>query len=455
MARFRSGSPFELEGFWGPPGDGPRELAGQPQHGTLKYHPDRGAQLAVAAWQDMYEREANPGQDSHPVLFGQAVEGGRLCTVEEPLRVNHSSHFPSGHSRTVWHASRVYVGGLVHEPTDLEVTSVEVSWTHLLSWIGRGFLREGGQQELTAQIEGVAQLTVGIADERNEQIDSSVQLRSETARPAIRIEPAEGGAPLAEFEEQVLGPLRDLVLFGVHRPIATESMTLTTLSSANGDGEQLDLILEDSARPLPESRVESPCLMPLSGWVDADELLERWFKLYAELGPAAGVFFGTIGRRPYHLENLFLNLAIFAEAYHRTVHDRPEIAPEIHDAAVAEMLAALEDEGLREHYGPRLRHANGPGYRRRLKDLFGRAASALSAVDDWRKTGLPDTIYSQRNAIAHEGATSGESIDLFYVAARLRIVLEANLLLDLGLDERDVRDCVNLAYSKSPWYREG
>jgi hypothetical protein len=54
---------------------------------------------------------------------------------------------------------------------------------------------------------------------------------------------------------------------------------------------------------------------------DPDEVVRRWFDLWAEVGAVWLLLFTTMGISEGRLENRFLNLMAFSEGYHRALRD--------------------------------------------------------------------------------------------------------------------------------------
>jgi len=129
----------------------------------------------------------------------------------------------------------------------------------------------------------------------------------------------------------------------------------------------------------------------------------------------------------------------FVESYHRELHDQPVLPADEHKLNVAAMLDALPDQGRRERYQALLRLGVQQSARERLQFLIDRTMETLPDVPGLDATLARDLVRT-RNAIAHLDRSISKALDgvnLIYAVARLRLVIQVNLLVDLGI-ERDL-----------------
>lgn len=175
---------------------------------------------------------------------------------------------------------------------------------------------------------------------------------------------------LPDFKERYSGPFHDLILFATHEETRIEAMTSLVPDEARkwwGPEEErtiptereIEIVERTQIQPLrPRSHPYQHLLLPYSALGEnAADRVRRWFGLRAELAGAGDAFFATVNVRYVYLEHQLLNLMSFAEAYHRTLHDKPLIDAETHAKALKSMLASLDDRRLKETYAKRLEHA--------------------------------------------------------------------------------------------------
>jgi hypothetical protein len=272
--------------------------------------------------------------------------------------------------------------------------------------------------------------------------------------------------PLPEWSERWVRPLQDLLVFAMREQCVIESFVAVIEDPALAEAvhpairiaapdpiwSRYDVeIVRPDAVDLRERGIEPfrHMLLPLTAIrARFEEVLPHWFDIHRRLGGAAAFFFGTLNVGRIYQENRLLNLLAFAEGYHRTFFDAPPFPAEVHDELVERMLATLDDSRQREHYLPRLRHANSQSQRRRLRELIERAAEAIPQLRP-ETTTLREELVDTRNQYTHFGDPGPHVLaptDLYGRVDRLQLVLEVNLLRDLGVDAALIPRLVAHAY---------
>jgi hypothetical protein len=178
---------------------------------------------------------------------------------------------------------------------------------------------------------------------------------------------------------------------------------------------------------------------------DAAAFVREWWKLYRTLGRATPLLLSALGSRLF-LDNRLLNEMSFAESYHCILHDEPPISTDDHEKYVAEMLATIDDTRVRRHYEDRLRYAAEQGQRQRIKWLIRRAKEVVQL--DALKPSLADKLVTTRNALTNldPKATALRDEPLYRAIELLDVVIQVNLLLDLGLWPERVNGLVRASY---------
>ena len=452
-----AGAPFELKGFWWDAADGEQAT---PCFGSLTYEPNTtGICLELVEWQGLLRTAL---ASDIAVIFGQTLDGVP-CTVFDALGVNRESRLPGGHSRAELRSSLMAYGAWLRDPEEFPVRQVTITWRGLNEWLAASWRGPSGKSTGLSRDEPAikisladgAVLTLGFNprsttaafEEKQEWIAS---LTVETPNPI----------PFGEIRQRYLVPFHDLVLFGTTEETVTQSLTLPGLDVQESElieevHGSVEFIVQDASRPLTAKR--NPyrhLLMPIAVWrSNPTALAEHWLGLHTKLGKTASLLFATLNSRPPYIENQLLNLTTFAESYHRTLHDESPITKEEHSASVTQMLTALPDKRLQDHYRPRLKYADEQSFRGRMKDLFRRAEGAVEGVKQWRTAGLPDDLIETRNSLTHRAGDDGnalEDADLFWATRRLLVVLQTNLMLDLHMPADAVAACITQRYEADP-----
>lgn len=270
---------------------------------------------------------------------------------------------------------------------------------------------------------------------------------SVTLGAAAHIKLEAGPVPLAEFDQRYAGPLRDLVMFATAEPSWIESLRVADLSRIAPEDSwaqhaaEIEVVRRPPVEAVPKTSASYYALMLNLGAVpDPSATIVEWFSLRDQLGPVWPLFFATLERTDLPLENRLMNLAGFAEGYHRALHDEPPLETGICEAETKDMLAQIPDAEHRRVYREALLHANSQTLRERAAWL---ARRAVGALDQWPldAEAFGQQISQTRNWFAHLGTRAAHvqaGEDLVRLVHRVELVLRANLMLDIGLDERTV-----------------
>jgi hypothetical protein len=356
-------------------------------------------------------------------------------------------------------ADELIFGAHADSENEVEVDLLSVSFRGLREWL-TGWTKdttsplapvnlvESSAEAVSAKPSDEARLSVSIElDGVNMQarVDRSVATTGRfrtvyetTARLHFK---AEQPKTLAAWRAEWVQPLRDLVLFGTR-----EQTVILSLRGRNENGRT-----EIRVYQAPDVVVSAPDhseyyqrdLLPAGIW-DQDgfeDLIRTWRELYQRLGPVAPALFevwNTVDMPPL---TRLLRLTSCAEGYHRKLHDRPPFTPSEHDAMVEAMIAALpEESGLvpdpRDHYRKELAHANRESQAKRFRRLVTAAARADVRLKREAQA-IAESLSKWRNDQTHLAGelTMPPRDELLLLNAVLTYVLEANVLLDLGIEE--------------------
>jgi hypothetical protein len=436
-------------------------VAGDPGHratGEITFDETTGATLTLYGLLPGMARV----QFRSPLLYGETFEG-ELLTLPSAAIIQRSTQVGGDIARMRTRLrSGLLLRGCHADPDKLMVKRCVIRMTGLRDVCLRPWPRQDGTfmgQARRVEVAG-GSLTFRQGTERQlsqyaESSELDVDVLIEADEPLL----------LADFEDRWVSPLEALILFAARTPVARKGFTLLLYDPDAADsvhpairhGTSPDLWNETPAEVLTETpslSSEPPTqygrlLVPFSALGDtAEEFIVRWWDLYAKLGPAATFLMSALGSQLY-LENRLLNLMSFIESYHRQLHDQPKVPPEVHEANVEAMLEVIEDTSQRAHYKQKLRFAGEQNARQRVKALVRRTQGALPGVARLDAK-LADQLVDTRNALTHLDPTGDpglDGVDLVYATARLQLVIQTNLLLDLQLGEDKVAELVLTSYA--------
>lgn len=429
---------FDEDVLLGPPG-------AEKGQGRIHYSPEYGPSGTVMG-ADWLIRE--DGRQHWPSLQGESFTGVPISLLDVAGR---RREFNKRRGRAHLAARTLVAGAHVAGPEELELGRIAFSLRGLREWMA------GGWSELPATAgEGRADpsvwmvnLSIGDADLQlvSEVTTGGGRYRSVEERVARVSVTIPGRMSLPRWRREWITPLLDLMVFANReRSVLTALSGYTEPDTRHG---ALNVFERQETAIAPETSFSfyQRDLLP-AGIIDTGELIGRWIDLHRRIGPATTFLFGTLNAADLPLENEFLNLMAFAEAYHRTVHDEPPLSRADHTAYRALVLDALpEDPAVRDLFDRDLSHTNRQSQRERMRWLVGRAER-----EDW-SDGLAEQIVAgsvdSRNWLTHWGGKGKrvvEDADLAILNRRLVFVIEANLLSDLGLDEEAVGRCLGLGY---------
>lgn len=436
--------PYEEDGYLWEPG---QEQGRASAH--VAFDPGFGTRITIidAKW-------AGDVASHWAVLHGESLWGQQWTLFEVRGQPAQKTPWRSDHSRTEASAWRLVTGGHFGTEEDIELTTLQLRCHGMREWLTQGRRDRAsalhkpddapddfwGSVRATAggvrAVFSVAWVGGGDWYRHHKEANATLQLESD--------EPLSLSAWLHDW----VTPTQDLLLFAMRHPTATISLSGHDARTASSESGPIHVEVLEAWTTLPTqmwTAYMGRALLPANAVDNPSDLLGRWFTLREELGDAAQLFFATLNDRGLPSVNRLLNVLAFAESYHRRRHNEPPLTAEQHDACRAAMLGALASGKERDVYDSRLQHANAQSQRQRIRWLVKRAATADHRLLDLSKP-LVSSLIETRNRLTHfEGDGPWVTTTVFgysLLAAALEYVLEANLLLDLGLAAGVVAECL-------------
>jgi hypothetical protein len=418
-------------------------------HGVLTFDPIEGASLTLL---DPLP-EVRASRLNAPTLLGETFDGKPLTLLHPFVTSTADRSTPTRwRSRSTLVAPTLLHGCHVEDPDALVFSRAIVRFAGLrdiclqewpsgenrewVPFVGPGLLAK------QATIDGGVVLFRRCEDRVSERYSKSSEIDIE-AHIAI-----EGTLSLVDFDEQWISPLETLTILAADGPTRLEYFALT-LSDENGAETDVEVSTRLPAlapEPLPQYR---PLVRLAALGEDALPFIARWWQLHRDLGPAAQYLNAALSGDMYLEQKLLIGMS-FAESYHRQLHDEPVLPVDEHKQNMRAMLDALPDKGRRERYLALLQNGVQQSARERVASLIDRAHETLPDVPGLDAT-LAKELTATRNAVAHLSRSISKAldgVDLVYAVARLRLVIQVNLLLDLGLASALVGEIVLACYDR-------
>jgi ApeA N-terminal domain 1 len=267
---------------------------------------------------------------------------------------------------------------------------------------------------------------------------------------------------LAAWERQWILPLQDLLILctGRESPIASltahfrvqvPAFVRPALADRRTMPATVSVRRANMTAPGHDGRYERMLLPRNALSCDGARFLQEWFRLHRRIVRAAPFFFATLDERSQWLQNQLLNLTSFAEAYHERMDDHPRFDPDLNSRLAYELLGRIEDLVARQAWREKTAYAAKLTQRTRLAELVAWASSVVPALERFPR--LVSQLIDTRNHLTHFGPRTRWVVDdheLVRVVQRLVVVLQANMLLDLGGCAEAVASAIARGYWRSP-----
>lgn len=440
----------EYSGVWLRPSNPDKQVGG-----TLAFSNDDGLRLNLTGSFKGLAEMASFGSHqitTYPIILGVA-SGGKPVTLSDCQEVEWN--FSSGGLTTQEIvASSAYVGAHFRDPAEIRFRKADVEYSHLQDWAGISGFRldyprnEKGQRafEVTYNYpeEVVATTTKGTVRTTFTFHQSGDLLGAVNLKQSVQLRiDAEKDLSLGEWLKEFVSPLQNLLSLGCGRPNAVTRLAVFATGQAI-DGSEREVPIEVMYRPdyheagKPRRLLPPDMLFTLSDVSDDfGGIVERWLRVADELDSTCNLFF-SVGYSPtMYFEQQFLNVVQAAETYHRRRLTNEVLPADEHSARMDSILESV----LSEHKSwlkEKLRYANEPALRQRLRDLMDVTASVMEPLVPDRNR-FVQKVLDTRNYHVHydvsvrrKAAESGA--ELYYLTMVLSFLVQACLLRELGID---------------------
>jgi len=185
-------------------------------------------------------------------------------------------------------------------------------------------------------------------------------------------------------------------------------------------------------------------------------MVDRWLARSEQGALASNVYFGSQLLVSPAVDVKFLAVVQALESYHRSVGtgvymDQEEFDKAIQQATLPDVFQGDHRQSLKNC----LKYGNEHSLRKRLTDMLGRLPEAVQmwVAGDVRR--FVNRIVDTRNYLTHYDHDAQRHAydggDLFVAAERLRVLLVANFLLDLGIGDEKLPDVLERSKEFRHW----
>jgi hypothetical protein len=230
-------------------------------------------------------------------------------------------------------------------------------------------------------------------------------------------------------------------LIGQPVSIKTWAMSLPTESSQRELQSQLHVLNRQVGRPVEPDVLHSDMLLSYNELeTEFPRIVQRWFARSEQEVLAGHVLFASQLLESPAVNVKFLAVLQAAEAYDRSRRDRVYMDQNAYDRAIDELgIPACIQDDHRQSFKSRLKYGNEYSLRKRLHCMLERIPESLRQPIAERVNLFVTRVVDTRNYYTHFDHTPQsnplDGPDAFVAAERIRFLVLATLLLDLGISE--------------------
>ena len=450
--------------FWFP--DSPeREFWGQ-----LSYDPDDGAHLALSSIEPGFSLPDR--RLSSETILGRSVSGREITACR--CRQDGATSRARGHSERAYTAECVLMGGHFPHPDEVLYQSATAVFGHLDDWITVYGLTEddsGPGRDRTYILKHSHPPAIEATTDSGLVVQFRTSFRYSGTRRQATVTEA-WSVVLRPSEPATLPTLRnwlrqvqDFLTFCVMWPCYPVSTAARLACGGSADPahhcpvDVVDTLLRHRSptRSLPQTRM----LLPYKTVAERLPcLLRSWFQSYEVLAPVLHLYFDSSQYRELEipLPNRFLSLTAALESYHsRKIRCRALSREEFRRRRKA-VLCAIPPK-LKDWVSDKLSQ-NYPSLKSRIRDLLCRFRPCLPSdlfppTPEEQKRFI-DEIVDARNYYSHytrtepSPATSPQRV--LANCERIRILLTACLLTEMGFGDQETRQALNRMGRYRVWH---
>ena len=438
---------FEASGLWYP-FDDPANAVG----GTLKFD-DKGLQLVLLG---SFRQGWSPEAERYPIIHGVVGESpyGAFVTLIDSFRTGQQFNMVGATSERI--RCQMAMVGNCHLPEEASrFESVELNFSYLTEWVGRGGLQSEwklaeGKSNYVATYHkpdnvkftfGEKTLTLGYTFKATESAHQKTL--SEAAR--LVVEPV-GDLTPATLGQDYVRTLQDLLSFATDRPNAVEEIAYLAEKDKRGITPKLNLIY-DPIFQLKDKKKSLHSTDMLFTYADTSSIginiFQKWLDFSQKHKAFCEVYFGHTYARPTYMDERFAKEVAAFTLLCSALGELSESTGHFLGAVEVAMKAHFA-EGEREFLGhiiPTWSEVEMPIYLLRLlaenSDLMGQVIEDSPA---FVRT-VSDTLgFVERRMEGTRPPFQGD--DLYYAIEKIKMLIKIVVLKELGFGHEDVKALV-------------
>ncbi len=464
----RLDSPFES---WG----GFKEAAnGSPIiHGRLRYDPKKGIELDLVENPNGVNVLGHAGIRTIKTIFGQLVNG-TLVTLSDCFATKSSIQLGIGiGSPTTLFVNRAVFGGHIADLGQLLVKRHSAELSSLANWtctapvkVDNVAAADGKDRGFDVCCRVPVSIDVPLPNrEFDVQIGHEMTMQSEACvvtvgwAAALTILPHDS-MPLEKVGE-IAWQCQNLMSLLIGEALSTRLTIIVTAAPSQVPDRERELQLVYLQRGQHDHRdLFVPEMMLPYGMVKDEfpAMVEKWFGRAEQALLATNVFFGSQDMQSQPGDVRFMDAARAAESYHRSLGTGLYMEKAAYDTAVQELETHIPTciQGDHRHsLRKRLMYGNEYSLRKRLTDMFNRIPENTQRRIAGDVGGFVTKVVNTRNYHTHYDHAGQANVfdgkDMHTAAERLRILVTANLLHDLGVKDENLTAVLERRWEFAQW----
>jgi hypothetical protein len=450
------------EGYWWTPEYSERKVPG-----TLKFGQETGIQLNLLT--SIREDNSQLGSSEEVVQFDKILgktTGGEDITIVDCMRSNASLSF-GGTLTETYEGISLLVGQRF--TGDIEFSGLKIKSELINAWAERSattidstLFDKESSEPVQAEAGDVTEIKAEIPESITAQLDGiNVEIVNEISTNINR----RGG-----------GTITDETIFKITSNEAISLDDLTNYSKNIEDFVSLALgkecLVEELVGIGTDERPDTEILYVIQGSkkdtqihpyktnfilpdvVDGfEEVMENWFNLVDEFSQPINLYFSTRYNDRMYVNNEFFSLIQSIEVYHRLSDqfDGSYLTEEEYEKYKSELEGTIKaefDEGFSSHLkNGTFEYANEYSLAKRITNLIRDIDHILEDLP-WNYENQVRAMVDARNDLTHKGDAGVSTGQLHEFTLILRSLFEALILLDIGIDQDQIRERLGKRYTE-------
>lgn len=451
---------FEMQGIWWLPDDSENYLTG-----ILKFNSENGANLElIGRLSDFEEYETK-------IILGKTSDGKNI-TLYKCFEINSTISSP-GFPTTKIYASIIFEGVHFNSEEDIRFKEISCRYTNLDEWAWmRGI-------QIDIPTTNKLEISYSLPSKVGAKIEDGyeIEIYPETKLPSLRLVEKESSiiqkiyvklinSELNSFDEHLhkLQHMKNFISFGVGEPVTIiDLFGETEVNRETYEGNiyfpkvKIYFSVKKSSEEY-KAIIPSFMLFNLSYIKDDfSDFINRWFDRYEMLNPVFNLYFGMLYNPDMYIEQKFQSLIHAIESLHRRTRKNNEIEQVEHEKRITTILESVDEEQKKWLEG-KLAYSNEPTLRNRLRELLTESATILKLTSRNKKDSFICKVCDTRNYFTHydtslaSRAALGE--ELISICARLKIIIEFNLLIEIGFCKQKSQEMLEKRYKQYTLFDE-